>query len=161
MAVDNPPLLAFPPVDGSDTQVNRNDPVNSGHPSSQVFEVDAASKLWRHAINERFSDSLADISPTPDSNYFCDGLAEEIITGLARVPDLRVIGRGSTSLFRDRTLALYDIADRLNANLVLDGSFRQLDCRIRVTAKRCVRPAPLDCGRLRPDLFLYAARYRD
>lgn len=62
----------------------------------------------------------------PDSNYFCDGPAEEIIGGLTKVPGIRVIGRGSAALFRHRTLSLREIADRLNASFVLDGSLRQL-----------------------------------
>ena len=78
---------------------------------------------------------FADISPTPDSNYFCDGLAEDIMSGLTRVAGLRVIGRSSTALFRDRTLPLADIASRLKADLVLDGSFRQSGNRVRITAQ--------------------------
>ena len=78
---------------------------------------------------------FVDISPTPDSNYFCDGLAEEIIGGLTKVPGIRVIGRRSTALFKDRTESLREIAERLNASFVLDGSLRQLEKRIRITAQ--------------------------
>jgi TolB-like protein/DNA-binding SARP family transcriptional activator len=87
---------------------------------------------------------FADISPTPDSNFFCDGLAEEIIGGLTKVPGIRVIGRGSTALFRDRTLSLAEIAGRLKAEFVLDGSLRQLGNRIRITAQ-LVRAADQNC----------------
>jgi adenylate cyclase len=46
-----------------------------------------------------------------------------------------VIGRGSAALFRHRTLSLREIANRLNASFVLDGSLRQLGKRIRIMAQ--------------------------
>jgi TolB-like protein len=106
-----------------------------------AFTGGAGTNLWVDHRERKPSESViavlpfVDISPTPDSNYFCEGLAEEIIGGLTKVPGIRVIGRRSTALFRDRTLSLREIADRLNASFVLDGSLRQLGKRIRITAQ--------------------------
>ena len=107
---------------------------------STAFPSDAGPNRSVDARESRLSEPViavlpfADISPTPDSNYFCDGLAEEIIGGLTKVPGIRVIGRGSTALFRNRALSLGEIAGRLNARFVLDGTLRQIGNRIRVTA---------------------------
>jgi TolB-like protein/Tfp pilus assembly protein PilF len=78
---------------------------------------------------------FANLSPGSDSDYFSDGLAEEIINALTRVNGLRVIARSSASLFRDRAVPLREIAERLDVGLVLDGSFRRAGHRIRVTAQ--------------------------
>ena len=78
---------------------------------------------------------FANLSPGPDSDYFSDGLAEEIINALTRINGLRVIARASASLFRDRATPLREIAERLGVSLVLDGSFRRAGDRIRVTAQ--------------------------
>jgi TolB-like protein/tetratricopeptide (TPR) repeat protein len=78
---------------------------------------------------------FANLSPGPDSDYFSDGLAEEIINALTGVNGLRVIARASASVFRNRTIPLREVAERLGVGLVLDGSFRRLGGRIRVTAQ--------------------------
>ena len=54
---------------------------------------------------------------------------------MTEIPGLRVIGRASSSLFRDRTLLLREIAERLNVSVVLDGSFQRSGNRIRVAAQ--------------------------
>lgn len=63
-----------------------------------------------------------------------------------QVSGIRVIGRRSTALFRDRALSLREIADRLNASFVLDGSLRQMGNRIRVTPQ-LIRAADEHCLR--------------
>ena len=75
------------------------------------------------------------LSPQSDSDYFSDGLAEEIINALTKVNGLRVIARASASLFRSREISLREVAQRLDVSLVLDGSFRRLGDRIRVNAQ--------------------------
>jgi TolB-like protein/Tfp pilus assembly protein PilF len=78
---------------------------------------------------------FANFNPDRSDDYFSDGLAEEIINALTRIPGLRVIARASSSLFRDRTLPLKEIAERLKVDVVLDGSFRRSANRMRVTAE--------------------------
>ena len=67
--------------------------------------------------------------------YFADGLADEIITALSRVPVLRVTARTSSFAFRGKERDIREIGRRLNAGTVLEGSFRRSGSRIRVTAQ--------------------------
>jgi TolB-like protein/Flp pilus assembly protein TadD len=75
------------------------------------------------------------LSPDGTDDYFSDGLADELISGLTKIPGLRVIARASSSRFRCRTLSLNEIAKRLKATIVLDGSYRRSGNRIRVSAQ--------------------------
>jgi TolB-like protein/Tfp pilus assembly protein PilF len=78
---------------------------------------------------------FTNLTAESDSDYFSDGLAEDIINALTKVPGIRVIARASASMFRNRSIPLREIAERLNVNLILDGSFRRFGNRIRVTAQ--------------------------
>jgi TolB-like protein len=61
------------------------------------------------------------MSSEPDQEYFCDGLAEEIINLLARAPDLKVIARTSSFSFRGKEQDVRRIADILGVTHVLEG----------------------------------------
>src|SRR5206468_1157920 len=67
--------------------------------------------------------------------YFSDGLAEEIITELTRIPGLRVIARTSAFAFKGRNEDVRGIAQALGVTKVLEGSVRRAGDRIRVTAQ--------------------------
>ncbi len=67
--------------------------------------------------------------------YFSDGLAEELITALAQVPDLRVAGRVSAFYFRDRPNELQQVGNALDVDRVLEGSVLRAGDRLRVTAR--------------------------
>ena len=66
---------------------------------------------------------------------FCDGLVEDIITDLARHPDLLVIARQSSSAYRMRTLDLREIGRALGARYVLEGSVQAEADYLKVTAQ--------------------------
>lgn len=53
--------------------------------------------------------------------FFCDGLAEDIISNLSRFSEIRVIASGSSFQFNDRSLPLTEIATRLHAGYIVDG----------------------------------------
>ncbi len=78
---------------------------------------------------------FADMSPEGDRAYFSDGLAEELLNLLARVPGLRVTSRTSSFSFADRSLDLPSIADALNVTYILEGSVRWSGDSLRVTAQ--------------------------
>ena len=78
---------------------------------------------------------FVNLGPDRTDDYFSDGLAEELISALTKVPLLRVTARASSARFRDRTLSLKEIAERLRVSTVLDGSFRRSGDRIRVAAQ--------------------------
>lgn len=78
---------------------------------------------------------LADLSPAGDQAYFADGITEELINRLAGVPDLRVVGRTSAFLLRDRGASLSEIARELGVDAVVEGSVRRSGDRLRVSVE--------------------------
>ena len=76
-----------------------------------------------------------DLSPAKDHAYFSDGIAEEILTALSKIDNLRVAARRSSFWFKDRQADLCEIANKLNVAHVLEGSVRRDDNRVRVTAE--------------------------
>jgi len=77
--------------------------------------------------------SLADMSPAGDQEYFSDGLVEELLTGLAQVPDLRVIGRTSSFAYKGQRIGLREIGNALNVSHLVDGSVRKQGNQVRVS----------------------------
>jgi adenylate cyclase len=68
-------------------------------------------------------------------DYFSDGLSEQIISVLSRVPGLRVAARTSSFALRDEKLDIRTIGDTLNVTAVLEGSVRRDGDRLRITAQ--------------------------
>ena len=92
------------------------------------------------AVNTISDKSIAvlpfvDMSEKKDQEYFGDGMAEEIIDLLVKVPGLKVIGRTSSFQFKGQTQDLRVIGERLGAHYVLEGSVRKSGDRLRVTAQ--------------------------
>jgi TolB-like protein/Flp pilus assembly protein TadD len=75
---------------------------------------------------------LEDLSEHHDQQYFSDGLTEDLIQGLVRVPGLRVAGRSSSFRLRDPHGELRNIAADLGVNYLLEGSVRRAGGRLRV-----------------------------
>jgi TolB-like protein/Tfp pilus assembly protein PilF len=69
------------------------------------------------------------------SGYFADGLVEELISTLARMPEIQVVGRTSSFFFRDKDIDLREIGKHLGVEHVLEGSIRRSGKRMRVTAQ--------------------------
>jgi TolB-like protein/Flp pilus assembly protein TadD len=78
---------------------------------------------------------FTDMSEKKDQEYFADGMAEEILDLLAKIPGLKVIGRTSSFQFKGKSDDLRAIGQRLGANYVVEGSVRKAGARIRVTAQ--------------------------
>ena len=76
---------------------------------------------------------FTDLSPDKDQEYFSDGIAEEIITLLSQIRNLRVIARSSAFSFKGQNLAASVIANRLNVRYVMEGSVRRAGERLRIT----------------------------
>jgi transcriptional regulator with XRE-family HTH domain len=68
-----------------------------------------------------------DLSPAADQDYFCEGLAEELINALVHVKGLRVAARTSSFYFKERREDLRAIGDALGVETVLEGSVRTAD----------------------------------
>ena len=78
---------------------------------------------------------FANMSGDTANEYFSDGISEQILDVLARVPELRVAARTSSFSFKGKTVEIPDIAHALNVRMVLEGSVRKQDDRIRITAQ--------------------------
>lgn len=92
------------------------------------------------ALRARPPSSLAvipfiDLSESGDQEYLADGITEEILLSLSKVPDLRVPARSSSFFFKRSDLPGPEIARRLGVDVLLAGTVRRADNRLRVTAQ--------------------------
>lgn len=78
---------------------------------------------------------FADMSPAHDNEYFSDGLCEELLNVLTRVPGLRVASRTSCFAFKGKDADIPTVAERLRVTHVVEGSVRKHGERIRITAQ--------------------------
>jgi serine/threonine-protein kinase len=78
---------------------------------------------------------FATLSADPEQDYFCDGMAEEIINALTQVEDLRVVARTSSFAFKGKHEDVREIGRKLNVETVLEGSVRKAGNRLRITAQ--------------------------
>lgn len=76
---------------------------------------------------------FADMSPARDQDYFCEGMAEELIHALARLPGLRVASRTAAFQFKGHAGDMREVGDRLGVESVLEGSVRKSGDRLRIT----------------------------
>lgn len=74
-------------------------------------------------------------SPDPKEVYFSDGLSEEVVTDLGRIPGLRVIGRSSSFQFRTGSADPRDIGQRLGVLYLVEGSVVKIGDRVRIEAE--------------------------
>jgi TolB-like protein/Tfp pilus assembly protein PilF len=78
---------------------------------------------------------FADLSPGKDQEYLSDGLAEEIMSALARVGGLRVAARTSAFSFKGKAVPVDEIGARLRVAHIIEGSVRQAEDRLRITVQ--------------------------
>jgi TolB-like protein/predicted Ser/Thr protein kinase len=79
--------------------------------------------------------AFVDMSPQKDQDYFCEGMAEELINVLTTVPGIRVASRTSAFQFKGRAADISEIGARLRVDSVLEGSVRKAGKRLRITAQ--------------------------
>ena len=93
------------------------------------------------ALLESFGDKsiavlpFVNLSADPDQDYLGDGLAEELLNLLRRIPELRVISRSSAFSFKGQNIEIPVIAERLNVVHILEGSVRRSGDLIRISAQ--------------------------
>lgn len=106
--------------------------------------IDAMKKLQRGqstADNSRTSSPsvavlpFANLSADPEQEYFCDGMAEEIITALTQIEHLKVIARTSAFAFKGKNEDIREIGRKLDVGALLEGSVRKSGTRLRITAQ--------------------------
>jgi TolB-like protein/class 3 adenylate cyclase len=76
--------------------------------------------------------AFRNLSGDPDREYFADGVVEDIVTTLSRIPSLVVIPRNSSYLYKDRSVDVRQVGGELGARYVLDGSIRIAGSTLRI-----------------------------
>ncbi|HEX6126606.1 MAG TPA: protein kinase [Pyrinomonadaceae bacterium] len=108
-------------------------------------QMEAATELFNRTRAKRKSRSepsnsiavlpFVNMSGDPENEYFCDGLAEELLNALAKIEDLKVAARTSTFTFKNRNIEISEIGRALNVRTVLEGSVRKSGNKLRVTVQ--------------------------
>ena len=116
-------------------------------PSAAAFaEALRAGHPWIHRATERQQTPrgvepsvavlpFANLSPSPDHEFFADGMTDELINALAKVPGLHVVSRTSCFAFKGRPEDAREIGRRLQVRTVLEGSVRRAGQRLRVSTQ--------------------------
>ncbi|RXJ52485.1 tetratricopeptide repeat protein [Gelidibacter gilvus] len=79
--------------------------------------------------------AFADMSPEKDQEYFSDGISEEILNLLVKIPNLKVISRTSSFSYKGKDVKIKKIGEELHVNHVLEGSIRKSGNTFRITAQ--------------------------
>jgi TolB-like protein/Flp pilus assembly protein TadD len=78
---------------------------------------------------------FVNMSADEEQEYFADGISEELLNLLARIPDLKVISRSSAFSYKGKDIKLTEVARELGVNHILEGSVRRSGSQIRITAQ--------------------------
>jgi adenylate cyclase len=79
--------------------------------------------------------AFTDMSPDKDQEYFSDGISEELLNKLAKIPELKVISRTSSFSYKGKNSKVTEIGEELNVTHVLEGSIRKSGNTVRITAQ--------------------------
>ncbi len=118
----------------------------TGTPPSRPSEPEPASKAALRAASPDTPSPDADqrsiavlpfvnMSGDPANEYFSDGISEEILNLLTKLPKLRVSSRTSSFAFKGKKIHMPAVAQRLGVGTVLEGSVRRAGDRVRITAQ--------------------------
>jgi TolB-like protein/Tfp pilus assembly protein PilF len=145
-------VYAFRPELDAWRDARKNSPAPAEKPAGKsrtIWAVGAATLLavsiggfvvWKNRPAGDIPSAVAvlpflDLSPQKDSEYFSDGLTEEIIDALSRIPNLRVVARTSAFAFKGKDTDIRQIGKQLNVNAVIEGSVRKSGDRLRITVQ--------------------------
>ena len=104
----------------------------SEHPT-ELFHRSAASGA--DSSNSIAVLPFAHLSSDPDDEYFCDGLADELLNALAKLDELKVAARTSSFSFKGKNTDIAEIARKLGVRSVLEGSVRKSGDRLRISVQ--------------------------
>jgi len=121
-----------PPPNEAEPQRRKAEPAGFDSSASPAPTPDGTGDTERKSIAVL---PFVDMSPDHDQEYFCDGMAEELINALTRVEGLRVAARTSSFHFKGQSPDIREIGEQLAVRSVLEGSVRRAGDRLRVTAQ--------------------------
>lgn len=104
-------------------------PPRSGSTSIDEIEI---PQLGKASIAVMPFDNM---SSDPEQEYFGDGISEDLITDLSKIPDLLVISRLSSFSYKNKSVKVQQIAEELGVRYVLEGSVRKADNLVRINAQ--------------------------
>jgi adenylate cyclase len=78
---------------------------------------------------------FVNMSGDPEQEYFSDGMSEDIITALSQLPEMFVIARNSTFIYKGKSVNVHQVGRELGVKYVLEGSVRKAGKRVRITAQ--------------------------
>jgi TolB-like protein/class 3 adenylate cyclase/Tfp pilus assembly protein PilF len=118
---------------GEKTLKNIDHPVKiySIKPGPGRFHQDAANKKANSIAVLPF----VNMSPDPEQEYFCEGMAEELINALTRISNLKVVARTSSFSFKDQKTDIREIGLKLNVEMLVEGSIRKAGNLLRITVQ--------------------------
>ncbi len=106
--------------------------------SEQAAEVVATKSITERETDERRSIAVLpflNLSNDPENEYFSDGMAEELLNLLCKLPQLTVASRTSSFSFKEKDIDLGTVAGKLGVDVILEGSVRRSGDRVRITAQ--------------------------
>lgn len=106
---------------------------------AQIIDARTAEARHQVALDAR-ENSIAvlpfvNMSGDDENEYFSDGISEQLLNELSRVPDLHVAARTSSFYFKENTAPVHEIGRALGVSTVLEGSVRKVDGKVRITAQ--------------------------
>jgi len=107
------------------------------HPAHPPVEVASKEKM-AFPLPDRPSIAVlpfVNMSDDPKQEYFSDGISEEIITALSKVPRLFIIARNSTFTYKGKSVKVKQVSEELGVRYVLEGSVRRSGEKVRITAQ--------------------------
>lgn len=100
-----------------------------------VFGLKRNNPIESYDFNSIAVLPFTDLSPQKDQEYFCDGMAIEIINSLSHFEELKVVAKTSSFAFKGKNTNVREIGQILNVGSVLDGSIRKDSNQIRITVQ--------------------------
>ncbi len=110
-------------------------PQTAGLPSVAKQSADISAPILRASTPSIAVLPFVNMSADAENEYFCDGLAEELLNSLAKIETLRVAARTSAFSFKGGEAGIDEIGRKLNVGTVLEGSVRKAGNRLRITAQ--------------------------
>jgi TolB-like protein/Flp pilus assembly protein TadD len=112
-------------------------PGSSDEPATETFSIaDTNATLLKSATPNSIAVlPFMHMSSDEDNEYFCDGLAEELINALSKIDGLRVAARTSTFSFKGKDTDISEIARKLGVLTILEGSVRKSGDQMRITVQ--------------------------
>ncbi|HEY0657910.1 MAG TPA: protein kinase, partial [Pyrinomonadaceae bacterium] len=114
--------------------------LESASSSNKLAEAQTQIIKAKTTANTETQNSIAvlpfsNLSNDVDNEYFCDGLAEELLNALSKIEDLKVAARTSAFSFKNKNVEISEIGTALNVKTILEGSVRKSGSKLRITVQ--------------------------